>query len=75
LLDKERILAISKMDLVQDDEDHQRILKQIPEGLPYLLFSSMLQQGLVEMKDMIWKSLQNAQPPVVVVPEVDETDL
>jgi hypothetical protein len=26
------------------------------------------------MKDMIWKSLQNAQPPVVVVPEVDDTD-
>jgi GTPase len=74
LLDKERILAISKMDLVQDEEDRQRILKQIPEGLPYLLFSSMLQQGLVEMKDMIWKSLQNAQPPIVVVPEVDETD-
>jgi GTP-binding protein len=34
LLDKERMIAISKMDLVTEDEDLARIKTQIPENLP-----------------------------------------
>ncbi|MEA5405620.1 GTPase ObgE [Arcicella sp. DC2W] len=64
LLDKERILAVSKMDLVISEEDKDRILKQIPENLPYVLISSAMQQGLTELKDLLWTTLQNAQPPV-----------
>ncbi len=64
LLDKERILAVSKMDLVESDEHRERIIKQIPENLPYILISSVMQQGLVELKDLLWTTLQNAQPPV-----------
>lgn len=62
LLDKERILAVSKMDLVSDDEDKAKIIQQIPEGLPYVLISSVMQQGLVELKDLLWTTLQAAQP-------------
>ena len=73
LLDKERILCISKMDLVQSDEDHKRILSEIPEGLPHIFISSILQQGLVELKDLLWKTLQDAQP--IVVPEIVEDEI
>ncbi len=62
LLDKERILAVSKMDLVNSEEDKEKIIQQIPAGLPYVLISSVMQQGLVELKDLLWKTLQNAQP-------------
>ena len=72
LLDKERILCISKMDLVQTDEDHKRILSEIPEGLPHIFISSILEQGLVELKDLLWKTLQDAQPIVVSEATVDE---
>jgi GTP-binding protein len=75
LLDKERILAISKTDLIESEEDRQRIMKQIPAGLPHILISSIMEQGLVELKDLLWKSLQNAQPPIVapsIEPENNE---
>ncbi|MBB6004805.1 GTP-binding protein [Arcicella rosea] len=64
LLDKERILAISKMDLIASEEEKAAILKQIPENLPYVLISSVMQQGLTELKDLLWTTLQNAQPAV-----------
>jgi GTP-binding protein len=73
LLDKERILCISKMDLVQSDEDNKRIQSEIPEGLPHIFISSILQQGLVELKDLLWKTLQDAQP--IVVPEATDDEL
>lgn len=57
LLDKERILAISKSDLL-DEELKQMISKEM-EGLNHLYFSSVTQQGLTELKDMIWKSLEH----------------
>lgn len=61
LLDKERILAISKMDLITSEEDKDKLIKQIPQDLPYILISSVLQQGLTELKDLLWKTLQDAQ--------------
>ena len=73
LLDKERILCISKMDLVQSDEDHKLILSEIPEGLPHIFISSMLQQGLIELKDLLWKTLQDAQP--IIVPDIVEDEM
>ncbi len=57
LLDKERILAISKSDLL-DEELKEMISKEMGE-LKHLYFSSVTQQGLTELKDMIWKSLEH----------------
>ncbi|SFQ26158.1 GTP-binding protein [Pseudarcicella hirudinis] len=61
LLDKERILAISKTDLLSE-EDRPKLEASLPEGLPYVFISSVLQQGLVELKDLIWKTLHSSQP-------------
>lgn len=56
LLDKERLLAISKSDML-DDELQEEIKKEMPSGVPFLFFSSLAQIGLQELKDQLWKML------------------
>jgi GTP-binding protein len=56
LLDKERLLAISKSDLL-DDELKEALKSELPENVPYVFMSSHTGVGLVELKDMIWRSL------------------
>jgi GTP-binding protein len=58
LLDKDRILAISKSDML-DEELIVEIKKELPKDLEYLFISSIAQQGLVELKDLIWKKLND----------------
>jgi GTP-binding protein len=55
LLHKERILAISKSDML-DDELKNAITKDLPK-IPYVFISSVAHQGLTELKDLIWKHL------------------
>ena len=55
LLDKTRILAITKTDLL-DDELIAEIKKDLP-NISYIFISSVAQTGLAELKDMIWKEL------------------
>jgi len=55
LLDKRRVLAISKSDML-DDELKDEIRKDIPD-IPYTFISAVAQTGLNEIKDMIWKAL------------------
>ncbi len=56
LLDKKRILGISKSDLL--DEELKLMLKEdLPTELPIIYFSSMTGEGIPELKDLIWKSL------------------
>jgi GTP-binding protein len=56
LLDKQRLLAISKSDML-DDELKEELAKEIPEGIDYVFISSVAQSGLVELKDKLWKLL------------------
>ena len=56
LLDKDRILAVSKSDML-DEELKAEIEKELPKDLPSLFISSITQQGLTELKDLIWKKL------------------
>jgi GTP-binding protein len=56
LLHKERILAISKSDML-DEELKTEITAELPADLPHLFISSIAHQGLVELKDQIWKSI------------------
>jgi GTP-binding protein len=56
LLDKNRILAISKSDML--DEELQGFLEEeLPKDIPTLFISSVAQQGITELKDLIWKKL------------------
>ncbi len=56
LLDKKRILAISKADLT-DQELREEMETDIPEGISYVFISSVQQKGIAELKDIIWKTL------------------
>jgi GTP-binding protein len=56
LLDKRRVLAITKSDLL-DDELRQALRSQLPEGIPHIFISSLLQTGITELKDLLWKEL------------------
>ena len=55
LLHKERLLAITKSDML-DEELIKDLKKDLPK-IPALFISSVAQQGLVELKDLIWKHL------------------
>ena len=57
LLEKERVLAITKCDML-DDEMIEQMKSDLPE-IPYVFISSVAQKGLTELKDMIWKYLDN----------------
>jgi len=56
LLDKDRLLAISKSDML-DDELKEEMKQELPEGIKTLFISSVAQQGLQELKDTLWQML------------------
>lgn len=56
LLDKNRILAISKSDML-DQELKDEIAKDLPQNMTCLFISSVAQQGVMELKDAIWQKL------------------
>ncbi len=58
LLDKDRLLAISKSDML-DDELKEEIEKELPNEISHLFLSSIAQTGLTELKDQLWKLLNS----------------
>ncbi len=56
LLHKQFIIAISKSDML-DEELKAAIEKELPATIPHLFISSVTQKGLVELKDLLWKTL------------------
>lgn len=56
LLDKPRLLGISKADLV-DDELKKMIDQELTIDIPHLYFSSVANQGLAELKDKVWQMI------------------
>lgn len=58
LLDKEKMLAITKCDLL-DEELRQELKKELPAGIKTVFISSISQIGIVELKDMIWKMIHD----------------
>lgn len=59
LLDKDRLVAISKSDLLDQELEHelQRELKKELTDVDYILISSVSQQGLQELQDKLWALL------------------
>lgn len=55
LLDKKRILAITKSDML--DEELTEEMKQDLPDIPWIFISSIEQTGLVRLKDLIWREL------------------
>ena len=58
LLHKDFLLAVTKSDML-DDELKAEIEPTLPENVPHLFISSVAQLGLVELNDLIWKTLND----------------
>ncbi|HHC79589.1 MAG TPA: GTPase ObgE [Flavobacteriia bacterium] len=58
LLDKDRLLAISKSDML-DDELIEEIKKELPNDIQHVFISSVAQTGLTELKDRLWQMLNS----------------
>lgn len=59
MLDKERLLVISKTDMLDDElkAEMKADLNKSLKGVPFMFISSVAQQGLVELKDKLWQML------------------
>lgn len=58
LLDKKRLLAISKVDML-DEELMKEMERDIPKDLPYVFISSISQFNLEKLKDLIWQAIHS----------------
>jgi len=58
LLDKRRILAVTKCDML-DDELLESVKADLPD-VPYMLISSVSGKGIMALKDMIWAELNRS---------------
>ena len=56
LLDKERLLAVSKSDML-DEELEREIKKTLPRKIPHIFISSVTGKGIIQLKDMLWEML------------------
>ena len=56
LLDKKRILAVTKCDLI-DDELQEMLSKELPEKIETVFISSVAHKNIDKLKDLIWKAL------------------
>ncbi len=56
LMDKKRLLAITKADLL-DDELKEEMAAELPQEIPSIFISSVTQLGLEQLKDKIWANL------------------
>ena len=61
MLDKERLVAISKCDMLDDELiDEMKIeLDKDLKDVPYIFISSVAQKGILELKDRLWKMLND----------------
>lgn len=62
LLDKPRIMAISKCDLI-DEEIIEMLRSELKLPIPVVFISSVAQRGLEELKDLIWETMTAHQNP------------
>lgn len=56
LMDKHRILAISKSDML-DDELMEEIKATLPDDIPHVFISAVTGKGLTELKDTLWRAV------------------
>ncbi|MGN6419575.1 MAG: GTPase ObgE [Pseudobacter sp.] len=59
LLHKQFVIAVSKSDLL-DDELKEAIVKELPKNVPHVFISAATNQGLQELKDLLWNTLNES---------------
>ncbi len=66
LLDKQRILAISKSDML-DEELMDAMRAEVPEGIKVIFISSVTGFGITELKDLLWEEINKEENRVMTV--------
>jgi GTP-binding protein len=67
LLDKDRLVAISKSDMLDQEleEEIAAQLKPVLGDIPFLFFSSVAQKGIMPLKDTLWDMIHDHKEPKV----------
>jgi len=77
MLSKRRVLVVSKMDL-SIPEMKVEMRESLPADLPLVFISSVTQEGIQELKDILWGTLQeenkNLQRPELLNENIDIED-
>ena len=60
MLQKDFVIAISKSDML-DDELKEAIKAEMPKEIPLVFISSLKQEGLIELKDLLWQTLNKGK--------------
>lgn len=58
LMDKPRILAITKSDML-DEELQEEMAQKMPAGIPSIFISSVAGMNIMPLKDLIWKAIHS----------------
>ncbi len=66
LVDKQRILAITKCDML-DEELLADVKKQVPPNIQTVFISSLSGMGIVELKDLIWTEINKESNKVIEI--------
>ena len=66
LLDKGRVLAVTKCDLL-DDELMEMLKSTLPEGIPTVFISSVTGFGLDELKDLLWSEMNSESNKIAAI--------
>ncbi len=56
MLQKDFVIAISKSDML-DDELKEAVAKELPKKIPHVFISSITNNGLSELKDLLWETM------------------
>jgi GTP-binding protein len=68
MLDKHRILAVTKCDLL-DDELIEMLHEDLPDDLPVCFISAVTGQGIQELKDCLWEELNSESNKLQAISE------
>src|SRR5690606_9872687 len=60
MMAKPRLLAITKSDML-DDELEEEMKAELPEGVPYLFISSVSGKNILQLKDMLWRTINDKE--------------
>lgn len=58
LADKNRVLAVTKCDLTDDEQQH-KIALTLPKNIPSVFISSVSGKGIDTLKDLLWNAINN----------------
>ena len=58
LLDKRRLLAVTKADLI-DEELKDAMRPELPDDIPVIFISSVTGAGIPALKDLLWRAINS----------------